>query len=91
MTNTQQQDIAVDISPEQKVRIELVRRGWKTAGLAGRIGLASKTVTNVLSGKRHLSARRAIEDIFEKPFWNTPQEFAARQRRAAKQIEKQKS
>lgn len=80
-------DIAVNKEAGAKVRIELLRRGWKVRDLANKISLASDTVTNVLCGKRHLSARIAIEDVLEMPFWSTPEEFAARQR-AAKPIKK---
>jgi hypothetical protein len=83
MLNDPQQLIAVNKMATAKVRTELIRRAWKTADLAKAIGLAPRTVTNVLCGKRHLSARMAIEDTLEIIAWSSPSEFAARQKTAA--------
>jgi lambda repressor-like predicted transcriptional regulator len=83
MVKPTQQDIAVNKKAAAKVRIALIERNWKVADLAQATGLKSETVTNVLCGLRRLSARIAIEDALGIAAWSTPEEFAARQQRAA--------
>lgn len=79
-TETTQPKAVNKISPGQAVRIELIRRGWKTAGLARRIGYGSGSLSNILSGNIvRPAAQCRIEDVLEMPFWSTPEEFAARQ------------
>lgn len=74
--------VAVNIlTPLQKVRIEMVKRGWKTGELAKRIGYKTDSLTNLLCGNMTSHAAQCrIEDVLEMPFWSTPEEFGARQR-----------
>jgi lambda repressor-like predicted transcriptional regulator len=71
---------AADRSKSDKVKSELLRRGWKFAEFSRRVGLSPEYLTNILCGNTpRKSAHLRIEDALLLPIWSTPEEFAARQ------------
>ncbi len=65
------------------VRAELLRRGWKTADLAGRIGVSADSATNIIIGNQEsASGRKRIEDCLGTAIWSSTEEFFARQNSA---------
>ena len=73
--------IAVDnLTPQQRVKIEMIRRGWKTGTLAKKIGYKTDSLTNLLCGNMTSHAAQCrIEDVLGMPFWSSEEEFATRQ------------
>jgi hypothetical protein len=80
MANRTKPNAVNKLSPQQRVRVEMVKRGLKTGALATAIGYKTDSLTNLLNGNMTSHAAQCrIEDYLGMPFWSTPDEFAARQ------------
>ena len=66
--------------PGQRIRTELIRRGWRVCDMAKQIGLSPDYVTNIICGSScSRQARDKIENLLGIAVWSGAEEFRSRQ------------